>query len=1262
MNPDPFSRDELEARLTALLLGELPAEEARALHAALAQDPELARLHAQLARTIGLVRTASTSAADPATEAALKLSAARRAELLAHFQTPRPEVGPPIQVPVPKPQPGPAESFWQQWLRTPSPASVFVTAFATLFILAVLAGLLMPSLAAAKRGVSRGTLGTAAMRQQAQIPPPRQVTGTSSDSMTLTVQPVPATNMLLAGSALAGRDTRIVLPPATTMNWAPSGDMGGNGGGGGAGGGSGGRVTVLHPQPVTGLPAAPAEVPAVAANGNASAGDADGGVYSQKIVGYINISSTTPMTPLLNGGTSVDAPKDTEMSAQGLRQLGEYGLAQNNYAPGASGSAGSAMSTLQLRQNQMDKRPEQPEAGTTYAQRNAFIVNPNQFYSGSGNGNGSAAGGRIDVDPKTGWPVAPAQTQTEEKAAQLKTITLADSTVELGVNKDASGAVDRFYRNATNVPDQASTALGDLHAVGRLFQSSNGGGGPPPPVSLPDSYNGSIAGGAAPAQRVGGETNTVTFSFTAGNDSLQTSPAAVFGDGNGSAGGFATPAAPARNPVNQFVSRYAGIAAPAQPNTVAASGELAGENGWEEKAKLERLETMHTLLGNKIEAERLDVSIPKSQMVSIIDFAEPGKSKSVWQKLTGKVESTARIKVERDSSDVAGFSASDAGVNLAAYDPNFIQDTFALIRSEVVLGKVVDALKLDEAWAKNNGGVKLTRQEAMRRLKDRLDVSAVKNTKLISIGVLGDAPQEAASLANATAAAYRDYRQEQVHEQTAKALDVLQRGYAEQEQAIAKARSNVNRLNPKSGAANGEPAGPVRKTATNAPVPQPEIQTSVNAFSTFSLNVSDVSFQLAAASLANGQLPEASSIRSEEFINAFDYRDPEAPASTPIAFMAERAAWPFAHHRDLLRFSLKTGAAGRAAGRPLNLVLLLDNSGSMERADRVAIIREALRGLAGQLHPQDTVSVVTFARTARLWVDGVAGDKAGAVFDRVGGLTPQGGTNLEEALRLAYEAARRHFRADGLNRVVLLTDGAANLGTVDADLLKQKVEASRKQGIALDCFGIGWEGYNDDLLEQLSSNGDGRYAFLNSPEQAAGEFAAKLAGALQVAAEDVKVQVEFNPERVAAYRQIGYAKHQLTKEQFRDNTVSAAPIAAQEAGNALYTIELRPDGTGPVATVHVRYRTPGTQDYHEHAWTVPYTGSAPALARASAALRLAGTAGAFAEWLAASPYAQAVTPDELLGYLNGVPETYGADPRPEKLEWMIRQAKRQAGK
>ena len=165
-----------------------------------------------------------------------------------------------------------------------------------------------------------------------------------------------------------------------------------------------------------------------------------------------------------------------------------------------------------------------------------------------------------------------------------------------------------------------------------------------------------------------------------------------------------------------------------------------------------------------------------------------------------------------------------------------------------------------------------------------------------------------------------------------------------------------------------------------------------------------------------------------------------------------------------------------------------------------------------------------------------------------------------------------------------------------------------------------------------------------------------------LSARDVKVQVEFNPQRVTVHRQIGYAKHQLKKEQFRDNTVDAAEIGAAEAGNALYVVEINPQGQGPIATVRVRYKVPGTSSYHEHEWVVPFNGNPPALEQASPALRLAGTASAFSEWLVSSPFAGEVSTDRLLGLLGGVSETYGSDPRPKKLEWMLRQAKAISGK
>ncbi len=694
------------------------------------------------------------------------------------------------------------------------------------------------------------------------------------------------------------------------------------------------------------------------------------------------------------------------------------------------------------------------------------------------------------------------------------------------------------------------------------------------------------------------------------------------------------------------------------------------------KKDLEEKERFRQILDMKIASEKTDVDLPKSMMVEIADKAIPAtkKSSSLWDRIRGDTSrdysSSTRIKIEGDQSDISGSKERNSS---AAYDPYFVQIEFELIQSKPMLEKIVKDQKLAETWGREKDGKPLSTDEAVAQLRKHLELKPVANTSLIEIKVRSDDPKQAANIANAVAEAYQEHRRKQREDLTRSSVRTLEERFAEQEEKVRQAQSNVNYL----GAALNIPNSPAVSTVAPAVVqpdavpvrpasppliPQAEVQSAENSFSTFSLNVSDVAFKLAAASLEKGQMPDPGTMRSEEFINAFDYRDPEPPAGVPVAFAWERAQYPFAQNRDLLRFSLKTAATGREAGKPLNLVLLLDSSGSMERADRVQIIHEALRVLAGQLQAQDKLSIVTFARTPHLWVDGIPGNQATQAVEQVSGITPEGGTNLEEAMNLAYATALRHYLANGVNRVVLLTDGAANLGDVEPASLKQKVEANRKQGIALDCFGIGWEGFNDDLLEELSRNGDGRYGFINTPEEASSEFARQLAGALNVAASDVKVQVEFNPKRVTAWRQIGYAKHQLTKEQFRDNTVDAAEIAASEAGNALYTIEVNPKGEGPLATVHIRYKLPGTSDYREYDWPVPYAGNAVSLEQASSAMRLAATAAAFSEWLGLSPFAAEVTPDRLLGYLSGVPEQYGADSRPKKLEWMIRQAKSISGK
>ncbi len=396
---------------------------------------------------------------------------------------------------------------------------------------------------------------------------------------------------------------------------------------------------------------------------------------------------------------------------------------------------------------------------------------------------------------------------------------------------------------------------------------------------------------------------------------------------------------------------------------------------------------------------------------------------------------------------------------------------------------------------------------------------------------------------------------------------------------------------------------------------QSETLTADEPISTFSLHVGDVSFQLAADALARGEAPDPARIRPEEFTNAFDYNDPSPAAGEPVACRVEQSAHPFLQQRNLVRIAVKVAAAGRATGQPLRLTFLLDTSGSMERADRAATVRQALETLAPQLGPDDRVNLVGFARTPRLLAENVPGDQAAQLADIAARTPAAGGTNLETALALASELATKQFLPAAQNRIVLLTDGAANLGDADPDRLAAGVTKTRQLGISFDAAGVGAKGLNDTILEALTRRGDGRYYFLNTPQDAEANFARQLAGALRPAAENVKVQVVFNPDRVARYRLLGFDEHRLKAEDFRNDQVDAAELSAEEAGVALYQIEPIPEGRGEVGEVFVRFRDPATDQMVERSWTIPYDPNAPTFDQASPSIQLAGAATLLADHL-----------------------------------------------
>ncbi|MEL6109479.1 MAG: von Willebrand factor type A domain-containing protein, partial [Planctomycetota bacterium] len=428
------------------------------------------------------------------------------------------------------------------------------------------------------------------------------------------------------------------------------------------------------------------------------------------------------------------------------------------------------------------------------------------------------------------------------------------------------------------------------------------------------------------------------------------------------------------------------------------------------------------------------------------------------------------------------------------------------------------------------------------------------------------------------------------------------------------------------------------------------------AFSTFSLHVSDVAFKLARAALANSEWPEADKVRIEEFVNAIDYGDPMPSQEERVACRLEQSAHPFLQQRNLLRVSMRTAAAGRAGTTPLRLTLLLDNSGSMERIDRQQTVRRAFALLAAQLKPFDQVTLISFARTPRLLAEGLSGTQAQQLVPLIDSLPSEGGTNLEAALQLAFEKAKEQ-QADGAqNRIILLTDGAVNLGNANPDSLSQRIIAMRGAGIAFDAAGISANGLNDEVLEALTRKGDGRYYLLDSIDDCDDGFARQIAGALRPAAKNVKIQVEFNPQRVGRYKLLGFEKHRLKKEDFRNDSVDAAEMAAEEAGVAMYQFEAKPDGEGDIGSVSVRFRDLSTGLMVEKRWPIPYEADAPGLDRAASPIKIAASAALLAAKLRGEPLGESVDLKTLAGFVSSVPPSDRSE-RVEELQNMIQQAR-----
>jgi hypothetical protein len=478
---------------------------------------------------------------------------------------------------------------------------------------------------------------------------------------------------------------------------------------------------------------------------------------------------------------------------------------------------------------------------------------------------------------------------------------------------------------------------------------------------------------------------------------------------------------------------------------------------------------------------------------------------------------------------------------------------------------------------------------------------------------------------------------------------------------ISVVTSSIGSLSSGKGSPSGVPDS-VNAASSKAPAGGfGEVRAEREPVSTFSLHVSDVSFRLAQAELARGEAPDPAQIRPEEFYNAFNYGDPVPAMSEKIACHTEQSVDPVMQQRNLLRIAMRVPTTGHGANQPLRLTVLLDTSGSMEREDRAVAVASAMRVLVSLLGRDDRVTLIGFARSPRLLAEQVHGDKAGSLLEILAKTPADGGTNLEEAIKLGSELAQRQFTAGAQNRVVLLTDGAANLGDADPAHLAALVESLRQRDIAFDACGVGAGGIDDSVLEALTRKGSGRYYVLDGPEAADEGFARQLAGAFRPAAENVKVQVRFNPARVGSYRLIGFENHRLKSEDFHNDKVAAAALASGEAAVALYEVEALPQGDGDLGEVYVRFHDTATGRMVERSWALPYDPYAPAFDKAAPSLQLAGTAALLAEKLRGGPRGDAIKLAELAPVVNSLRSHYSHEAAVQELAAMYQQMRRMRG-
>lgn len=336
-------------------------------------------------------------------------------------------------------------------------------------------------------------------------------------------------------------------------------------------------------------------------------------------------------------------------------------------------------------------------------------------------------------------------------------------------------------------------------------------------------------------------------------------------------------------------------------------------------------------------------------------------------------------------------------------------------------------------------------------------------------------------------------------------------------------------------------------------------QTATDAVATFSIDTDTGSYANARRFLSDGQLPLTDAVRIEELINYFNYDFSQAKrlANAPFLVSTETVAAPWRTANRIIKVAIKADdptITKQSVLPPANLVFLVDVSGSMSDNDKLPLVKSSLKMLTKQLRSQDTISIVTYAGRTQVTLPATKGSDTDKILAAIDSLDASGSTNGEAAIKLAYQQAKIHYKKDGINRILMMTDGDFNVGVSDVDEMLDIIRRERDSGVSLSTFGFGEGNLNDHMMEQVADNGNGNYSYIDSLSEAKKALVDEMSATFNTVAKDVKVQVEFNPQTVKEWRLIGYENRVLEKEDFNNDKVDAGELGAGKSVVALFEI------------------------------------------------------------------------------------------------------------